>query len=229
MVTLMTPKDTYWTSHPHGLDRGCRIRLAPEPVMEALEALHPRLADRLHGENRCAPVGRLCTPGTLLDLSTLMVRTTRGAAPEVLLFEELALDLLDGLLQPLSRQKRLPSRPDTLEQQRHWVREAQLLLGRRHAEDLQIADIARAVHTSAFHLSRIFKRETGITLHQYRNRIRLSVGLDRLLQGETDLTHLALDLGYSSHSHFTRAFSAEYGLPPSEARRLPVRKPPGML
>ena len=38
--------------------------------------------------------------------------------------------------------------------------------------------------------------------------------------GERDLSRLALDLGYSSHSHFTAAFRRSFDVPPSAARKL---------
>ena len=96
-----------------------------------------------------------------------------------------------------------------------------LLLATRFAEDLTLDDIARSVHCSAFHLGRIFRRQTGLSIHQYRHRLRLYAALDRIHAGADDLTGLALDLGFSSHSHFTDAFCRAFGLPPSVCRQQP--------
>ena len=46
-----------------------------------------------------------------------------------------------------------------------------------------------------------------------------SAALERLAVGADDLTTLALELGFSSHSHFTDAFRREFGRPPSAARK----------
>lgn len=81
-------------------------------------------------------------------------------------------------------------------------------------------DIAQAVAVSPFHLARRFKRVNGIGLHGYRTRLRMALALARLGDGEEDLTGLAFDLGYSSHSHFTAAFRRHFGAPPSHARAL---------
>jgi AraC-like DNA-binding protein len=43
--------------------------------------------------------------------------------------------------------------------------------------------------------------------------------LPRATEPRASLTELALDLGFSSHSHLTAAFHREFGVPPSEARR----------
>jgi AraC-like DNA-binding protein len=88
------------------------------------------------------------------------------------------------------------------------------------AERLTLTRIARALGVSVFHLCRSFRRATGLTLHAYRDQVRLRAALERLEQGERDLTRLALDLGYSSHSHFTAAFRRSFGTSPSRTRKL---------
>jgi len=90
----------------------------------------------------------------------------------------------------------------------------------RATQRLTLTAIASAVHCSVFHLCRSFRLATGMTLHAYRDEVRLRLALERLEDGEGDLTRLALDLGYSSHSHFTAAFRRAYATPPSAARKL---------
>ena len=69
-------------------------------------------------------------------------------------------------------------------------------------------------------MCRLFRRHAGLPLHRYRRRLRLREALRRLADGERDLTGLALDLGFSEHSHFTNAFRAEFSVPPSGFRSL---------
>jgi AraC-like DNA-binding protein len=71
---------------------------------------------------------------------------------------------------------------------------------------------------SPYHLSRIFRRSTGSSLHAYQTSLRLREGLRRLSDGEQDLTALALDLGFSDHSHFTNSFRRHFGSAPSKFR-----------
>jgi AraC family transcriptional regulator len=80
--------------------------------------------------------------------------------------------------------------------------------------------IATAAHFSAFHLARAFRRHTGHSLHGYRTRLRMGLALMRLHEGEENLTALALDLGYASHSHFSGAFRRHFGVTPSLMRTL---------
>jgi len=65
----------------------------------------------------------------------------------------------------------------------------------------------------------LFRQRTGVSIHRYLTRLRLRASLERLADGASDLTTLALDLGFSSHSHFSGAFRAEFGQTPSEVRR----------
>jgi AraC family transcriptional regulator len=52
-------------------------------------------------------------------------------------------------------------------------------------------------------------------LYRYQLRLRLARALD-LLDNYDDLTALSLELGFSSHSHFSSAFRNAYGRTPSE-------------
>jgi AraC-like DNA-binding protein len=90
----------------------------------------------------------------------------------------------------------------------------------RFDENLSLRILAGLAGCSPCYLSRNFRAETGFTMAQYRTRLRLLHALDRLFEGEEALTPLALDLGFSHHSHFTAAFGRWFGKTPSAARNL---------
>jgi len=48
--------------------------------------------------------------------------------------------------------------------------------------------------------------------------LRLAAAVRAILEGCNDLTGLAFDLGFSSHSHFTEAFRRRFGIAPSSLR-----------
>lgn len=87
-------------------------------------------------------------------------------------------------------------------------------LGRRWT----LAEIAAEVGGSPVYLTQVFRQAEGLPLYRYQLRLRLARALD-LLDSYSDLTTLALDLGFSSHSHFTAAFREAYGRSPSALRR----------
>ena len=103
---------------------------------------------------------------------------------------------------------------------RDYVREARLLLHERFRERLRVEDVARALYVSTYHLCRLFKEETGVSMHRYLNHLRLQYALTELARGEAGLSELALEIGFSCQSHFTKAFRKEFGVPPGKVRRL---------
>jgi AraC-like DNA-binding protein len=86
------------------------------------------------------------------------------------------------------------------------------------AEVWDVAALARIAHMSPFHFCRVFKAVTGISVGCYVLRERLSVSLHPILDG-VDLTTVALDCGFASHSHFTYRFRAMFGCALTDFRR----------
>jgi len=87
-------------------------------------------------------------------------------------------------------------------------------LGRRWT----LAEIAAGVGVSPVYLTQVFQQVEGLPLYRYQLQLRLARALDRLGECE-DLTGLALDLGFSSHSHFSAAFKKAYGRTPMAFQR----------
>jgi transcriptional regulator GlxA family with amidase domain len=56
-------------------------------------------------------------------------------------------------------------------------------------------------------------------VYRYAIRQRLAMALDAVLDSRLDLTSIALDSGFASHSHFTARFRAFFGLTPDALRR----------
>lgn len=91
-------------------------------------------------------------------------------------------------------------------------------------ETSTLDEIADAVGSSVFHLCRVFKRETGRTIHAYRQELRLRHGLELIAEPGSNLSAVAHRLGFSSHSHFSAAFKAAFDTTPSRFRRHPTRR-----
>jgi len=82
---------------------------------------------------------------------------------------------------------------------------------------LSLSEIASELGVTSIYLTQCFKRSEGMPLYRYQTLLRLSRALDRLPDSD-DITDLALELGYSSHSHFTAVFRNELGTTPSHYR-----------
>jgi len=85
------------------------------------------------------------------------------------------------------------------------------------AGPIRLIDVARGVGASPAYLTDLFRRVEGVPLHGYLTQLRLGRALVEL-PNASDLTTLALALGFSSHSHFTAAFRRGFGCTPSQFR-----------
>jgi AraC-like DNA-binding protein len=77
-----------------------------------------------------------------------------------------------------------------------------------------LAEIAAEVGGSPVYLTQVFQKAEGIPLYRYHLRLRLARALD-LIEQYDDLSALAAELGFSSHSHFSAAFGHAYGRSPT--------------
>jgi AraC-like DNA-binding protein len=98
------------------------------------------------------------------------------------------------------------------------VDRAKLVLSSDLARRWTLADIAAEVGVSPVYLTQVFQQVEGMPLYRYQLRLRLARALD-LLGRYDDLSSLAMDLGFSSHSHFTAAFRQTYGRTPANFQR----------
>jgi AraC-like DNA-binding protein len=141
--------------------------------------------------------------------------------------EELAQDVVVAVLTEggCRTQPRLAETPIARRRRTELVESVRTELARNLDTKLDLRSLAFAVGASPFHLTRVFREHTGETLRRYHLRLRLRAALERLSEGEEDLTSLALDLGFSHHSHFSNAFRREFGCTPSSLRSRPGRPP----
>lgn len=100
-----------------------------------------------------------------------------------------------------------------------WGEPVKEVLAARLGERLTLADLGREIGVSPYHLARSFRRATGRSIHGYRTQLRLRTAFLRLNE-DIDLCSLGLELGFSSHSHFTDSFRGLFGVPPSTVREL---------
>ena len=142
-----------------------------------------------------------------LRVQMLAQRLRRTSKP--LVAEELGLEILASAFGETHRVAVHDSR---------CVRRAKALLHEADEPRLTVTGIAAEIGVTPIHLTQAFKRSEGIPLYRYQTQLRLSQAL-RELPDREDITDLALELGYSSHSHFTAAFRSALGVTPSDYRR----------
>jgi AraC-like DNA-binding protein len=98
------------------------------------------------------------------------------------------------------------------------VDRAKLVLSSNLGRRWTLSEIAIEVGVSPVYLTQVFQQVEGLPLYRYQLQLRLARALD-LLGDDIDLTVLALDLGFSSYSHFSSTFKQAYDQTPLEFQR----------
>jgi AraC-like DNA-binding protein len=109
-------------------------------------------------------------------------------------------------------------RSATVAARRRLVGDSLELLHASFHEPFGLLELARRVGASPYHLSRVFRDVTGVTISEYRIRLRLHAVLGRLEEGDDDLAAVAADTGFADHGHMTRTVTRFLGAAPSELR-----------
>ena len=162
----------------------------------------------------------LLSPELMLARSLLCRRLVHGDE-DPLAVEELGVGLLVSSL-CLARKAHAANRPDASGatgrkfRQVERVKEAISLAPERK---WTLADLAGIACVSPHHLAHVFSKEVGTSVYHYVLRLRLGKALGLVLDSDVDLTAVALETGFASHSHFTARFRALFGLTPNDLRR----------
>lgn len=187
--------------------------IAPDIVRDAVAQYDPAAADR---ERRLFPVQAAPATAPLYMTQRTLHSALRNETPiDALDVEESAIAILHEALRAAVTVRASSPRTHCVDA----VESAKALIAARPAANPSLRAISSAVNCSPYRLCRSFHALTGVTMTQYRHTLRLRLALGALSETGTDLTDIALDLGYSSHSHFTMAFRRQFGVTPSHYRR----------
>lgn len=163
----------------------------------------------------CAPLD----PETLLARSLLWTTFRRGAW-DSLEVEEIGAGLLVSALHAARKDGRAwqvrRARSGRLLRQVGRVTEA---VSAQPDRKWTLHELAALAQVSPWHLSHVFREETGAPVYRYVVRARLARALDAVFDSDMDLSTIAHENGFSSHSHFTARFRGLFGMTPLEARR----------
>jgi AraC family transcriptional regulator len=167
-----------------------------------------------HGGEGLASSGLLPAEGMMLR-NLLRARLKRSDADEFEI-EVRGLHLLGMSLGAIRSTDASMRRPTEV----RWTRSLQRVkeaVAISPADKWDVEKLARIALISPFHLCRVFRRMTGTSIYSYVLRERLASTLDAVLDGE-DLTTIALEAGFASHSHFTARFRDFFGCTPAALR-----------
>lgn len=105
----------------------------------------------------------------------------------------------------------------------HRIRSSLRMMQQYVSAEVDMEAVARTVGLSRPHFFKLFKLQLGVTPNVYLNTLRSERAIDELVNTEKTVTSIAYGLGYSSQASFTRFFSSNVGIAPSEYRRVADR------
>lgn len=117
----------------------------------------------------------------------------------------------------------VPEASETASAETHILRQVKAyLLANLQSEKLIPSEIARANGMSERHLHRLFS-ESGTSVCRWIREARLgrcAAQLTAAGQEDISITRIAFEAGFNDAAHFSRVFRQEYGVPPSQYRRM---------
>jgi len=86
-------------------------------------------------------------------------------------------------------------------------------------EDVELHALSDLVNLSRSYFSRSFKISTGLAPHQWLLQARVAKAKQLMLEGDSPLAQIAIDVGFADQAHFTRTFGRAVGESPGTWRR----------
>ena len=208
-VLFFNAGESYSVSHPVDGGDAC-LTLAVEPSI--LAELAPK-AELRSGAGVNFRRQRRRVDGRAQALMAMLRHSLMRGAAEVLEAETLALTLIRRSLGERTSHAAAASAG-----RQKLADRAKLVLSSDLARRWTLAEVAREVRVSPVYLTQVFQQVEAMPLYRYQMRLRLARALD-MLGDYDDLTTLGMDLGFSSHSHFSSSFRQAYGRTPAEFQR----------
>jgi AraC family transcriptional regulator len=206
-VSFYNRDQVYFREAISPVDASDWYALADDVLRDAIEPFDPAVNDRSGRPFRFA-VGP-SDARLYVAQRRLFEELERGDPIEPADVEERALNIAANAIGAV-----FGSRPSVSRRMRDAVEETKRRISLSFQQNAPLQELGAAVGVSPFHLCRAFSAFAGTTITGFRHALRLRVALERL-QRPGHLTELALDLGYSSHSHFTSIFRRHFGIAPS--------------
>lgn len=100
-----------------------------------------------------------------------------------------------------------------------WFKRVLEAVHDRFRERLKIDELARDAGVHPAHLTRVFRKHTGVPLGRYIRALRIQWATAQLVDTDTSIGRIALRAGFSDQSHFSRAFKSHTGTTPRQYRR----------
>jgi AraC-like DNA-binding protein len=180
---------------------------------EKANCLHPLLRELLEGQGERSAVAHSERLNTALLAVVETLRHPPVFAPaQSVWFQSKATELAAQLFFRPPDGELFCTRAQRVARDR--VERVRGILREKLAAPPSLEELGRLVGCSPYYLSRLFSQEAGLTIQQYLRQVRMERAAELLRTGQCNVTEAALEVGYSSLSHFSSAFHETFGCCP---------------
>ena len=148
-----------------------------------------------------------------LDVMLALIATQHGET----LASHVAEEFMHDQIRPSSHSQRMQLR-FRLNISNRTVLEAVRMMEERIENPLPCSEIATNLAISTRQLENLFRSHLGTTPKAYQNQIRLKHARRLLMQTTLSVLEVALATGFSSQSHFSKAYQSEFHMQPRRDR-----------
>ncbi len=100
-----------------------------------------------------------------------------------------------------------------------FIRNVTKYLDEHYMEPVTLQELGRTFHISHYHLSHLYKQETGLSPMRYVMHRRIGEAQNMLMNSEMQVSKISARVGFEDNCYFSSTFKKQVGLTPSEYRR----------
>lgn len=147
-------------------------------------------------------------------LSNRLLKLEQEYSQQSLYYERLSSDILTEILIECARMLTSPNHNHNNEKIARIIN----YIHQNYKKNITNQEIGDLLNLHPNYINNIFKRFTGISLHQYILRIRISHAIELLLTSELSIAEIAVNCGFCDIYHFSKSFKKVVGIPPAKYR-----------
>lgn len=128
------------------------------------------------------------------------------------------IDILSTLKMAFSAKKNTETEPLSEEQSDRMWKVIDYMYD-NYNRKLTLNEVASQVYISGDYLSRLLKKQNGMSFEEFLSFIRAEMSVRNLLNTDMKITNIAYDCGFSAPKYYNTAFMKIYGCTPAEYRK----------
>lgn len=217
-VLITKPGYERTVTHTHSIPDECTILDFKNDFYEEIKQTYPIVKFLFNNDAHSTLIKTDVAAEVLHNtvLSNVWKRNT-----ERLNMDSIVLEIVEnvfGILDNHNQDSQLPSRLKKYHLTTVEIAKEYML--QNYQNDISLTQLAQHCNISPFHFSRIFKKITSYSPHQFLASVRLKNSEMMIKTTTSPIFEIAFQSGFNSVEHFTNSFTQKFGTTPTNYRKL---------